>query len=122
MSYRKQFFLIAVLSFAFPAQSQDLNRIGDCTNTTVERISTRLEGVPDSGSVVCFKNGICQVDYDTVPAIEQSRRGDPVRMCLVSIERDCPKGTEPIREYRTTNLSTQKSWIRGDHGHSCRGA
>jgi hypothetical protein len=69
-----------------------------------------------------FKNGVCQVSYDTVAAIEQSRRGDTVRMCLMSIERNCPKGTDPIREYRTTNLRLQKTWTLGDNSHSCRGA
>lgn len=58
--------------------------MGDCANTTIEFVGTRVEGVPDSGSSVCFKNGVCQVDYETVPAIEQSRKGDPVRMCIVS--------------------------------------
>jgi hypothetical protein len=119
---RRRLFLLVPLFLVVQARSQDLNRVGDCIMTTVESVSTRLEGVPDSGSSICFKNGICEVGYDTVAAIEQSKKGDPVRMCLVSIERGCPKGMDPIREYRTTNLRLQKSWTLGDQSHSCKGA
>ncbi len=97
-------------------------QVGQCVNTTVKSIGTRLEGTPGSGSAVDFQNGGYQVSYDTVPAVEQSRRGDPVRMCLVSIPKNCPKGDDRGRVYRTTNLRTNQSWQLPDSEHMCGGA
>jgi hypothetical protein len=103
-------------------------RIGACVETTIRSVETRLvdgsnnKPIAGSGSAVRFTNGGYQVSYDTVPAIERSRRGDPVRMCLVSIPRDCPKGDTRGREYRTTNLRTGQTWRLPDSEHSCGGA
>jgi hypothetical protein len=125
MSHRKKFFLLAVLSFALcdPARAGGLpTHVGACAKTRIKSIETRLEGVPDSGSAVTFNNGGYQVSYDTVPAIKHSKAGDPVRMCLVSIPRHCPKGDDRGRVYRTTNLRTHKSWKLPDSEHMCGGA
>ena len=124
MSYCKQL-STAVLSFAvcLPAWAGDLpKRVGDCADTAIKSITTRLEGVPDSGSAVSFENGGYQVGYDRVPTIEQSRNRDPVRMCLVSLPRNCPKGDDRGRTYRTTNLRTHQSWSLADSTHMCGGA
>ena len=69
-----------------------------------------------------FKNGGYQVSYDTVPAIEQSKAGDPARMCLVSIPGGCPNGDDRGRVYRTTNLRTHQSWKLMNSEHMCGGA
>jgi hypothetical protein len=45
-----------------------------------------------------------------------------VRMCLVSLPQDCPKGDERGKIYRTRNLRTKKSWKLPDAEHSCGGA
>jgi hypothetical protein len=105
------------------ASAQGLpTRVGDCANTTIRAIGTRLQGTPGSGSAVAFSNGGYQVDYDTVPAIEQSRAGDPVRMCLVSVPQNCPKGDDRGKVYQTTNLRTHQSWSLPDSTHMCGGA
>ena len=125
MSRRKKFFLFAVLSFAVcdPARAASLpTYVGACVKTRIKSIGTRLEGAPGSGSAVTFYNGGYQVGYDTVPAIEHSKAGDHVRMCLVSIPRHCPKGDDRGRFYRTTNLRTHKSWKLPDSEHMCGGA
>jgi hypothetical protein len=125
MSHCKRLFSTDVLSFAvcLPAWAGDLpKRVGDCADTAIKSIGTRLEGVPDSGSAVGFENGGYQVGYDRVPAIEQSRNGDPVRMCLVSLPRNCPKGDDRGRTYRTTDLRTHQSWSLADSTHMCGGA
>jgi hypothetical protein len=57
-----------------------------------------------------------------VPAIEHSKAGDHVRMCLVSTPRHCPKGDNRGRVYRTTNLRMHKSWKLPDSEHMCGGA
>jgi hypothetical protein len=125
MSRRNQFFLFAILSLALctPAGAGGLpTHVGACAKTRIKSIETRLEGEPGSGSAVTFNNGGYQVSYDTVPAIKHSKAGDPVRMCLVSIPRHCPKGDNRGRVYRTTNLRTHKSWKLPDSEHMCGGA
>ncbi|MGA2795469.1 MAG: hypothetical protein ABSE69_18495 [Roseiarcus sp.] len=103
-------------------------RVGQCVKTTVKSVETRLvdgstnQPVAGSGSAISFVNGGYQVSYDQLPAVDSSRPGDPVEMCLVSIPRDCPPGDDRGREYRTTNLRTQKSWRLPDSEHSCGGA
>jgi hypothetical protein len=103
-------------------------RIGQCSQTTISEIGTRLEDggtgrpVPDSGSAVSFANGGSQVSYETVPPIVRSRVGDKVTMCLVFIPRHCPPGDDRGRQYKTTNLRTHQSWRLPDSQHSCGGA
>lgn len=103
-------------------------KIGQCTNTTIKDIGTRLEDnttrqpIPGSGSAVDFANGGHQVSYDTIAAVTQSRAGDPVRMCLVSIPRGCPPGDDRGRMYKTTNLRTRGVWTLPDAEHQCGGA
>ncbi|MDQ6868956.1 MAG: hypothetical protein M3178_11330 [Pseudomonadota bacterium] len=132
MSHRKQFFFIAVLSLAIcaPARAGDLpRRVGECVNTTIKSVGTRLD-TPGSGSALSFENGGDQVGYETVPAIEQSRKGDPVRICLISLPipykesglSGCPKGDNRGSVYRTTNLRTHKTWTMADSAHMCGGA
>lgn len=103
-------------------------RLGQCTETTISKIGQRLEDsatrrpIPGSGSAVGFANRGSQVSYDEVPAIQHSRRGDRVRMCLVKLPEDCPPGDQRGRVYATTNLRTGESWTLPDSEHSCGGA
>jgi hypothetical protein len=131
MSHRKLFFLFAILSLGVscPALAGGLpRRVGECARTRIKSVETRLvdastnKPIPGSGSAVSFRNGGYQVSYDTVPAIVHSREGDPVRMCLVSIPKHCPKGDDRGRIYRTTNLRTHKHWTLRDAEHMCGGA
>jgi hypothetical protein len=104
------------------------SRIGQCTRTAISRIGQRLEDgstgrpIPGSGSAVSFANGGSQVSYEEVPQILRSRRGDPVRICLVSLPKNCPPGDDRGRVYRTTNLRTHQSWTLPDSEHMCGGA
>jgi hypothetical protein len=100
----------------------DLPRVGDCVNTKIKEIGTRLMNTSGSGSAIVFENGGFQVSCDTVPAIEKSRVGDPVRMCLESIPQNCPIGDDRGRVYHVTNLRTYQSWSRADASHMCGGA
>jgi hypothetical protein len=124
MSSEKLLFLLALLALAAvcPAQAGELPEcVGQCAMTAIREVGTRL-GTPGSGSAVSFENGGTQVGYETVPAIDHSRPGDRVRMCLVSIPKNCPKGDERGRVYRTTNLRTRQSWTLADSAHMCGGA
>jgi hypothetical protein len=103
-------------------------KVGACVETRIRSVGTRLvdgstnRPIPGSGSAVDFVNGGYQVSYDTIAAIERSKPGDPVRMCLVSIPRNCPEGDDRGRIYKTTNLRTRQSWRLPDSQHSCGGA
>jgi hypothetical protein len=96
--------------------------VGQCSQTTIAEIGSRLQGAPNSGSAISFANGGDQVSYDIVPASTRSRRGDSVMMCLVTIPQGCPPGDDRGRVYTTTNLRTHESWTLPDAQHSCGGA
>ena len=85
-------------------------------------VATRLDSVPDSGSAVSFANKAYQVSYDTLPAIQRSRVGDPALLCLVSIPRGCPPGDDRGRVYAAANLRTLGAWSAADAEHMCGGA
>lgn len=119
------FLFISVFPFVLceSAMAENTPRaVGDCVNTSITSVETRLDGIPDSGSAVSFSNGLYQVGYETVDSIVASRIGDPVKICLLSIPHNCPEGDDRGRVYRTTNLRTHKSWVMPDSPHSCGGA
>jgi hypothetical protein len=103
-------------------------RVGDCVASRVKSVETRLvdgstnQPIPGSGSAVSFIDGLYQVSYDTLPAIEASRAGDPVRICLAALPRNCPAGDDRGKIYVTTNLRTGRQWRLPDSEHGCGGA
>jgi hypothetical protein len=113
---------VAVVAAPLPAA------VGQCSETRIAKIGERLEDgvtgrpMPGSGSAVTFANRGYQVSYDEEPAIQRSRRGDPVRICLVKLPQNCPRGDNRGRIYTTTNLRTGESWTLPDSEHSCGGA
>jgi hypothetical protein len=118
---------IALMLLSAPALAAGLpTRLGQCANSTVTSVETRLtdgsKPVADSGSAISFANNGYQVSYDQIAAVDTSRIGDPVRLCLVSIPQGCPRGDDRGREYKTTNLRTHRSWTLPDSQHSCGGA
>jgi hypothetical protein len=125
MNRRIFFPLVAIASLAVVSTTQAANlptRVGECVDTRIKSVETRLEGVPGSGDAVSFENGGYQVSYDSIPAIQRSQKGDPVKMCLVSIPQDCPAGDARGRVYKTTNLRTHETWREADSSHMCGGA
>jgi hypothetical protein len=96
--------------------------VGQCATTTVKEITTRLDDTPGSGSAVSFANGGYQVSYDQVPEVDESRAGDGVTMCLVSLPQDCPAGDDRGKVYKSTNLRTGRNWTLPDAEHMCGGA
>ena len=102
--------------------------VGRCTKTQIVKITDRF-GKPilaspndSSGTMVSFSNGAHQISYEKVFNVINSRVGDTVETCLVSMPKDCPKGDDRGRIYRTTNLRTTATWILPDSQHSCGGA
>ncbi|CAL78174.1 hypothetical protein BRADO4431 [Bradyrhizobium sp. ORS 278] len=106
-------------------------KIGECAERTIASISTRFnEKLPsrpprpgkDGGSFVQYTSKHTQVSYDWSAVLAHSKIGDRVRMCLVSIPKDCPPGDDRGRVYETTNLRTNESWTMPDDPHMCGGA
>jgi len=117
--------LVAVQERRDAALRARLSRIGQCETTRIDWIGARLEeveGEPPMGTSVGVANGVGQVSYDRERAVLTSRLGDPVRVCLRSIPRDCPRGDYRGRIYDVTNLRTGARWRLPDSQHSCGGA
>ena len=121
--------LLLAGALALPAAATGLpTKVGQCVDTTIKSVGNRLEDgatnkpMPGSGSAISFANGGYQVSYEQVAAVDSSRPGDPVRVCLASIPQGCPPGDDRGREYKTTNLRTHRSWNLPDAEHSCGGA
>jgi hypothetical protein len=132
---KKEVLVVALLVAMQPADAQRRPpqrppelRVGTCVRTTIREVSQRLEDgithrvIPDSGSAVTFANGLYQVSYDQVAAVNQSRRGDPVFVCLMRLPDHCPPGDVRGKLYTTTNLRTEESWTLPDAEHGCGGA
>jgi len=105
-------------------------RVGQCSNTEISSISDRFgEALKplskdsfDPGTAVAFANGGALVSYNYEPEIAQSRLGDQVLLCLVSIPTGCPPGDDRGRFYSATNVRTKGSWLLPDSQHMCGGA
>ena len=119
----------AILVWPVVGKAQPLpTREGTCVRTTIAGVEQRLRDGPNgpfvagSGSAVRFTNGGYQVAYAEVEAVQNSRTGDPVLICLIRIPRGCPAGDARGRVYTTTNLRTLESWTMADSEHKCGGA
>jgi hypothetical protein len=101
---------------------------GTCVRTTITGVEQRLRDgtngpfIAGSGSAIRFANGGYQVGYAEIKAVENSRAGDDVFICLIRIPPECPAGDARGRVYTTTNLRTLESWTMSDSEHGCGGA
>lgn len=112
-----------IVTLAAPVLAQEVpTDVGQCVKTTIAEIASRLEGVPDSGDVVAYANGIYGVSYDVVTGLRLSRAGDPVELCLTALPENCPPGDDRGKLYGATNLRNGESWELPDAGHMCGGA
>jgi hypothetical protein len=60
--------ILIVLAIHLESQAESIpTRVGQCTNTSVVKVGTRLEDVAGSGTSINFSNGIYLVSYDTIP-------------------------------------------------------
>ena len=119
----------AALALATPPLRPSLPKhVGDCATTKVsadrDAAGRRLDHKPDRGfgQRVEFVNGGYQVSYDTVAAIEASRPGDPVHICLVSIPQGLPAGRQSRPDLQDHQPAHHGLWTLPDAEHSCGGA
>jgi hypothetical protein len=97
-------------------------RVGQCVQTRIAFLGSRLKGTPGSGSLVQYEDGGAGVSYEIAPQVMRSRVGDRVKLCLVSIPKDCPPGDDQGRQYMAINLRTHGSWVLPNSEHMCGGA
>ncbi|GJE17715.1 hypothetical protein [Methylobacterium marchantiae] len=113
-----------------PKASQVPTIVGTCARTTITEIGDRFGGSitgagksdPATGTAVSYANGGYQISYSRVAALERSKVGDSVMVCLISVPKDCPKGDDRGRVYTTTNLRSGDVWSMPDSQHMCGGA
>jgi uncharacterized protein len=100
------------------------DRVGQCTVTRITSFKASADYAENRGySEVSYANGGYQVSQPGfVPAIAESRGGDKVLLCLVSIPKNCPPEDDRGRLYSGTNLRTGGSWLLPDSIHMCGGA
>jgi hypothetical protein len=103
--------------------------VGQCFTTTVRHVGQRLTDsatgreVAGSGSRIVLADGHETLGYDAVKAIDLSRPGDPVRLCVLHLPPPaCPHGDTRNIVYRGRNLRTGMSWESSDSAHPCDGA
>jgi hypothetical protein len=97
-------------------------KVGQCARTSIRALSYRFDGDPESGSAITYENGIFGVGYDLLPAIESSKIGDPIKLCLTWVPEECPAGDERGKVYSAVNLRTAGRWELPDSPHACGGA
>jgi hypothetical protein len=76
----------------------------------------------DSGDSVAAANGIPGVSYDRIPALEKSKLGDKVKICLDNVPINCPPGDDRGFNWTWKNLRTGGTWSLPDAEHRCGGA
>lgn len=117
--------LMTATALAAPPPTQ----IGQCSDTFIQRIGTRLvdgttgEPVLGSGTSITLTNGIYLVSYDEIPELSRdSQPGDTVKLCLLSIPENCPPGDNRGRFYSLLNYRTGGYVEMRDSQHLCGGA
>ena len=123
---RISIFLTAILAAA-AAYAEDATvprRVGTCVVTTIVDITGiyRNPRPGPEGAIVNYANGVAGVSFARAPEVEHSAVGDPVRLCLVAVDRDCRRDDPRGRVYRATNLRTKGAWQLGNSMHACNGA
>jgi hypothetical protein len=109
---RPYLLLVTIVGLHFsPAEAANLpKQLGQCVETKIQQITDRFgESLFKDdyirGAAVEFRNGGRQVSYERNGSIARSKAGDRVKMCLLEIPKDCPKGDNRGRIYHTKNLS-----------------
>ena len=103
-------------------ETQKLPSVGQCFFTTVHDTGGRLEGDLTSGTSVGYEDGHAMVDYEQHANIQAWRAGDPVRLCVTDLPKDCPAGDNRGVGYEARNQRTGEVWRAGDSEHECGGA
>ena len=119
----------SLVLFALPGLSAPPpSQVGKCADTFIQDIGTRLRdsstGAPieGSGTSVTLTNGIYLVSYDEIAPLKNSKVREKVKLCLLSIPRNCPPGDNRGRFYSLFNYRTRQTVKLPDSQHMCGGA
>ncbi len=109
-------------------------KVGECTLSVITELGPRLcepdasgncpKNLPfdDSGNTIVAANGFYGVSYDRLKALEKSRLGDRLLLCLSSVPKDCPADDDRGYFWTWKNLRTGGKWELPDSEHMCGGA
>lgn len=97
-------------------------KIGNCFNTEVASIASRLENTPGSGDEVQYTDGHSQVSYGSSRMAQAFRVGDPVRLCVTDLPGHCPPADDRGIGFVAINGRTGGRWKASDAEHQCGGA
>ena len=105
------------------ALATSLHRVGQCERTRIKQIMGRISPHPNQmGTGIAYANGILGETYEFVAAIARSRVGDPIKLCLISLPKNCPPGDNRGIFYSARNLRTGAHWTLPNAEHLCGGA
>ena len=124
-----------------PAQNKSNQlpkKVGQCADMAIQDKVTRFEGAVagESGGEVNVQlsdnlglyllnvaglSGSANLDK-YMYATSDFAKGDKVKVCLIELPTDCPKGDDRGKIYKVTNYKNKKSFTGVDSWHSCGGA
>lgn len=113
-------------------------KVGDCVDSSIAEKVTRFEGAiaGEAGGEVAvqLKNGVSLYiqSIANFPSSENADKymfstndflnGDKVKLCLLELPTDCPKGDDRGKVYSVTNYKNNMSFVGVDAWHLCGGA
>jgi uncharacterized protein YecT (DUF1311 family) len=113
-------------------------KVGDCIESFITKKSTRFEGSvpgePGGEVVVSLENGISLyvlTVYEIPSSVNTDKymystpdfvKGDKIKLCLVSLPKNCPPGDERGKTYSVFNYRSKRGFTGVDSWHSCGGA
>lgn len=114
---------------AYPAHSEPRpTKIKQCADTFIKRLGTRLEDgstgkpIANSGTSIILTNGVYLVSYNVIKSLQNSQVRDKVKVCLLSIPKNCPPGDNRGKIYSLMNYRTGGYVEMADSQHMCGGA
>lgn len=117
-------FIFAMPGLSAPPPTQ----VGKCADTFIQEVGTRLSdgatGAPieGSGTSVRLTNGVYLVSYDEIAPLKNSKAGEKIKLCLLSIPNNCPPGDDRGRFYSLFNYRIRQTVKLPDSQHACGGA
>ena len=126
-----------------PSNHQNNNKtlpqkVGACTDSTIMEKNTRFEGAVagEAGGevnvLVAAELGLYIQSVSGLPDSANADKymystndfaiGDKIKLCLIALPEDCPKGDDRGKVYTVTNYKNDKSFTGVDAWHLCGGA
>jgi hypothetical protein len=95
--------------------------VGQCALTSVEKF-LQVSDLLTTAHAIFYQNGLTQYALTDKDPFRKAKTGDAVKVCLVAVPQDCPRGDDRGKTYRATDLRTNRTWTLPDDMHRCGGA